>query len=61
LLASSTRLILRRNSSGQNCGTDPGLAFTPEYASLCKIYSTTGDVSGDLINDSEAEMRLVMV
>ena len=60
MLVSSTTLILRTNPSGLICGTDPGLAVTPEYASLCKIYSTTGGVSGDLIKDSEAEMRLVM-
>ena len=63
--ASSTRLILRTNPSGLSCGAEPGLVVTPEYASLCtftgKIYSMTGDVSGDVIKDSEVELRLVML
>jgi hypothetical protein len=50
LLVSSTRLILRTNPSGLICGADPGLAVTPEYASLRtftgKIYGMTGDVNG---------------
>jgi hypothetical protein len=37
----------------------------PEYASLYKftgkIYSMTGDVSGDVMKDSEVELRLVML
>ena len=31
------KVELRRNPSGQTCGADPGLAVTPEYASLCKF------------------------
>ena len=52
------------NPGGLTCGANPGLAVTPEYSSpfkfTGKIYSVTVDVSGDLIRDSEAEMRLVM-
>ena len=35
----------------------------PEYASLCKftgeIYSMTVDVGGDVMKDSEVELRLI--
>jgi len=52
------------NPGGLTCGANPGLPVTPEYASpfkfTGKIYGVTVDVSGDLIKDSEAEMRLVM-
>jgi arylsulfatase len=43
---------------------NPALPVTPEYSSpfkfTGKIYGVTVDVSGDLIKDSEAELRLVM-
>jgi hypothetical protein len=49
---------------GLTCGANPGLPVTPEYSSpfkfTGKIYGVTVDVSGDLIKDSEAELRLVM-
>jgi arylsulfatase len=49
---------------GVTCGANPGLPVTPEYLSpfkfTGKIYSVTVDVSGDLIKDSEAELRMVM-
>jgi hypothetical protein len=52
------------NPGGLTCGANPGLPVTPEYSSpfkfTGKIYGVTVDVSGDLIKDSEAEMRLVM-
>jgi hypothetical protein len=52
------------NPGGLTCGANPGLPVTPEYASpfkfTGKIYGVTVDVSGDLIKDSEAELRLVM-
>src|SRR5512135_987721 len=58
------RAALLFNPGGLTCGANPGLAVTPEYSSpfkfTGKIYSVTVDVSGDLIRDSEAEMRLVM-
>jgi arylsulfatase len=49
---------------GLTCGANPGLPVTPEYSSpfkfTGKIYGVTVDVSGDLIRDSEAELRMVM-
>jgi arylsulfatase len=52
------------NPGGLTCGANPGLPVTPEYSSpfkfTGKIYGVTVDVSGDLIKDSEAELRLVM-
>jgi len=41
------------------------LVVTPEYASLGTftgtIYRMTVDVSGDVMKDSEVELRLVMI
>ena len=52
------------NPGGLICGANPGLPVTPEYSSpfkfTGKIYGVTVDVSGDLIRDSEAELRMVM-
>ncbi len=52
------------NPGGLTCGANPALPVTPEYSSpfkfTGKIYGVTVDVSGDLIKDSEAELRLVM-
>ena len=52
------------NPGGLTCGANPGLPVTPEYSSpfkfTGKIYGVTVDVSGDLIRDTEAELRLVM-
>ena len=52
------------NPGGLTCGANPGLPVTPEYSSPFKftgtIYSVTVDVSGDLIKDTEAELRVVM-
>jgi len=52
------------NPGGLTCGANPGLPVTLEYSSpfkfTGKIYGVTVEVSGDLIKDSEAEMRLVM-
>ena len=52
------------NPGGLTCGSNPGLPVTSEYASPFKftgtIYSVTVDVSGDLIKDTEAELRVVM-
>ncbi len=52
------------NPGGLTCGANPGLPVTPEYPSpfkfTGKIYNVTVDVSGDLIKDAEAELRLVM-
>ncbi len=47
-----------------SCGADPGSPVTPKYrppyASTAKIYSVTVDVSGEMLKDAEAEMRVVM-
>jgi arylsulfatase len=52
------------NPGGLTCGANPGLPVAPEYTSpfkfTGKIYGVTVDVSGDLIKDDEAELRLVM-
>jgi hypothetical protein len=49
---------------GLTSGANPALPVTPEYSSpfkfTGKIYGVTVDVSGDLMKDSEAELRLVM-
>ena len=49
---------------GVTCGANPGLPVAPEYPSpfkfTGKIYSVTVDVSGELIKDTEAELRMVM-
>jgi arylsulfatase len=46
------------------CGADTGAPVTPDYkppfAFSGTLYSVTVDVSGDLIKDAEAEMRVVM-
>lgn len=51
-------------TSGVTCGIAPGAPVTPEYEPpfkfTGKIYSVTVDVSGDLIQDKEAEMRTIM-
>ena len=52
------------NPGGLTRGANRALPITPEYASpfkfTGKVYGGTVDVSGDLIEDSEAELRLVM-
>ncbi|KKH94664.1 arylsulfatase [Methanosarcina sp. 1.H.T.1A.1] len=51
-------------TSGVTCGSAPGAPVTPDYQPpfefTGKIYSVTVDVSGKLIEDKEAEMRIVM-
>ena len=46
-------------------GADPGAPVTPDYEPpfrfTGKIYRVDVDVSGELIKDAEAEMRIVMV
>ena len=46
------------------CGADPGSPVTPAYKPpfhfTGTLYEVTIDVSGELIRDEEAEMRLVM-
>jgi arylsulfatase len=46
------------------CGRDGGSPVTPEYAPPFEftgmIHSVTVDVSGELIKDTEAEVRQIM-
>jgi arylsulfatase len=49
---------------GIQCGADTGASVVPHYKPPFRftgtLYSVTIDVSGDLIQDAEAEMRRVM-
>jgi arylsulfatase len=51
-------------AAGVAVGADPGAPVTDEYAApfpfTGTIFSVTYDVSGDLIRDSEAELRMMM-
>ena len=46
------------------CGADPASPVTPDYEPLFEytgtLYNVTVDVSGELIKDTEAEMRMIM-
>ena len=46
------------------CGANPGSPVTPDYTSPFKftgtLHAVTVDVSGDLIHDAEAELRVAM-
>jgi arylsulfatase len=50
--------------SGVRCGSAPGAPVTPDYEPpfefTGKIHSVTVDVSGELIQDAEAEMRAIL-
>jgi arylsulfatase len=52
------------NPGALTCGANPGSAVTGDYASPFKftgtIHSVTVDVSGELIHDAEAELRMHM-
>jgi hypothetical protein len=52
------------NPGALTCGANPGSPVTPDYASPFPFTGTlrevTVDVSGDLIHDSESEMRMAM-
>jgi hypothetical protein len=52
------------NPGALTCGANPGSAITGDYASPFKftgtIDSVTVDVSGELIHDPEAELRMHM-
>jgi arylsulfatase len=52
------------NPGGLTCGANPGLPVTPDYVSPFRftgtLYSVTVDLSGDLITDTESEMRMAM-
>jgi arylsulfatase len=59
-----TNPIMLGLASGVAVGADPGSPVTDKYQSPFNfngvIHSVTMDVSGDLIRDSEAEMRAIM-
>jgi hypothetical protein len=46
------------------CGANPGSPVTPEYSSPFRftgaLHIVTVDVSGELIEDSESNMRMAM-
>jgi hypothetical protein len=52
------------NPGALTCGVNPGSPVTPDYLSPFRFTSTlrtvTVDLSGELITDSESEMRLAM-
>jgi arylsulfatase len=52
------------NPGALTCGANPGSAVTDDYASPFRftgtIHSVTVDVSGELIHDPEAELRVHM-
>ena len=52
------------NPGALTCGANPGSAVTDDYSSPFKftgtIHSVTVDVSGELIADTEAELRMHM-
>ena len=52
------------NPGGLTCGANPGSPVTPDYQAPFRFTGTlrtvTVDLSGDLISDSESEMRLAM-
>ncbi len=52
------------NPGGLSCGADPGSTVVPEYtapfAFTGTLHDVTVDVSGDLIRDSESELRVAM-
>jgi arylsulfatase len=52
------------NPGGLTCGANPGSPVTPDYQAPFRFTGTlrrvTVDLSGDLISDTESEMRLVM-
>jgi arylsulfatase len=52
------------NPGAATCGANPGSPVTPDYSSPFRftgtLHSVTVDVSGDLIDDSESEMRMAM-
>jgi arylsulfatase A-like enzyme len=52
------------NPGALTCGANPGSPVTPEYSSPFRftgtVHSVTVDVSGELIEDSESNMRMAM-
>jgi arylsulfatase len=60
----TTPMVFGVAGGALECGRDSGAPVTPEYAPPFAfsgtIHSVTVDVSGDLIRDTEAEMRQIM-
>ena len=60
----TTPMVFGVAGGALECGQDSGSPVTPEYAPpfefTGEIDSVTVDVSGELIKDSEAEMRVIM-
>jgi len=58
----TTPVIL--NPGGLTCGADPGSPVSPDYKApyrfAGKLHSVTVDIGGELITDTESEMRAVM-
>ncbi|HEY6425451.1 MAG TPA: arylsulfatase [Pseudonocardiaceae bacterium] len=52
------------NPGGLTCGANPGSPITPDYQAPFRftgtLHTVTIDLSGDLITDTEAEMRMAM-
>jgi arylsulfatase len=51
-------------TGGITVGADPGAPvapfYDPPFEFSGRVYSVTFDVSGDVIQDDEAEMRMIM-
>jgi hypothetical protein len=52
------------NPGGLSCGANPGSPVSPDYKApfhfTGKLHTVTIDLSGELIKDSEAEIRVAM-
>ena len=52
------------NPGGLTCGADPGSTVVPDYAApfafTGTVHDVTVDISGELIRDSEAELKVAM-
>jgi arylsulfatase len=52
------------NPGGLSCGANPGAPIVTDYAAPFRftgvLHDVTVDLSGDLITDSESEMRMAM-
>jgi arylsulfatase len=53
------------NPGGLTCGANPGAPVVPDYRSPFRftgtLHTVTVDLSGDLISDTEGEMRMAMM
>ena len=53
------------NPGALSCGSNPGSAITPQYTSPFTLTGTIEqvkvDISGELIKDDEAELRVALV